>query len=263
MDKNRFWNEFKIVMADNKKMDAGVLGLMFFGPLIMMTLMMSDLFYDSSVALTTRADNVAQIGSIFSMLLTSYVSAMVFGDLNNKSHQIRLMTNPSTMAEKFWARFLHLVLLLMVAASVVFYAAVLLWIVFNLDRVDATLFEHLMGFNVNKVTETLTSSPVFWIFSWVGEISYISVYAVGATYFRKHPFLYTTLVAAGVFLVVMFGIGFCIGMASGIWGAEVINSYIPDVDTVLIAFFIIYTVLSVVMLWWACHRFTKLQFKSR
>ena len=97
----------------------------------------------------------------------------------------------------------------------------------------------------------------------MGGISYISVYAVGATYFRKHPFLYTTLVAAGVFLVVMFGIGFCIGMASEIWGAEVINSYIPDVDTVLIAFFIIYTVLSVVMLWWACHRFTKLQFKSR
>ena len=164
MDKNRFWNEFKIVVADNKKMDAGVLGLVFFGPLIMTTLMMSDLFYDANVALTSRADNVAQIGSIFSMLLTSYVSAMVFGDLNNKSHQIRLMTNPSTMAEKFWARFLHLVLLLMVAASVVFYAAVLLWMVFNLDRVDATLFEHLMGFNVNKVTETLTSSPVFWIF---------------------------------------------------------------------------------------------------
>ena len=260
MDKNRFWNEFKIVVADNKKMDAGVLGLVFFGTLIMTTLMMSDLFYDANVALTSRADNVAQIGSIFSMLLTSYVSAMGFGDLNNKSHQIRLMTNPSTMAEKFWARFLHLVLLLMVAASVVFYAAVLLWMVFNLDRVDATLFEHLMGFNVNKVTETLTSSPVFWIFSWVGEISYISVYAVGATYFRKHPFLYTTLVAAGVFLTIMFGIGLCIGMASGIWGAEVINSYIPDVDTVLIA---IYTVLSVVMLWWACHRFTKLQFKSR
>lgn len=49
MDKNRFWNEFKIVMADNKKMDAGVLGLVFFS-IIMMTLMMSDLFYDSSVA---------------------------------------------------------------------------------------------------------------------------------------------------------------------------------------------------------------------
>lgn len=263
MDKNRFWNEFKIVMADNKKMDAGVLGLMFFWPLIMMTLMMSDLFYDASVALTARADNVAQIVSIFSMLLTSYVSAMVFGDLNNKSHQIRLMTNPSTMAEKFWARFLHLVLLLMVAASVVFYAAVLLWMVFNLDRVDATLFEHLMGFNVNKVTETLTSSPVFWIFSWVGGISYISVYAVGATYFRKHPFLYTTLVAAGVFLAVFFSIGFSIGVASAIWGAEVISSYTPDVDTVLITFCIIYAVLSVVMLWWACHRFTKLQFKSR
>lgn len=263
MNKNRFWNEFKIVLADNKKLDAGVLGIVFFGPLILMTLMMSDLFYDASVALTTRADNVAQIGSIFSMLLTSYVSAMVFGDLNNKSHQIRLMTNPSTMAEKFWARFLHLVLLLMVAASVVFYAAVLLWMVFNLDRVDAALFEHLMGFNVNKVTETLTSSPVFWIFSWVGEISYISVYAVGATYFRKHPFLYTTLVAAGVFLAIMFGIGLSIGMASAIWGAEVINSYTADVDTFLMMFLIVYSVLSVVMFWWAYRRFTKLQFKSK
>lgn len=263
MNKNRFWNEFKVVVADNKKLDAGVLGIVFFVPLAIMTVVMSDLFNDAGVPLIARADFAAMFCSVLSLFVMSYAASMVFGNLNNKSVQIRLMMNPSTMAEKYWARILHVSVLLILLAGMAFYASVFVWMVFHLDVVNKTVFLHLLGFNINNFAMEAVHSSIFWVLSLFSSMGHISVYAVGATYFRKHPFLYTTLVAAGVLVILMFAIGFGFGFAVAIYGEEVAKQYVPPFETVMTGLTVINFVFCILMLWWAYRRFTKLQFKSK
>jgi len=266
MNKNRFWDEFKVVVANNWKLDLGLLGIIFFFTLAFMVLVVnSGLFGGGKASLTVCAENAMMLSGTVSLVAMSYCAAMVFGDLSNKSVQISMMMNPSSAAEKFWTRILHSFLMVAVLSDVAICAAVMLWLLFQADGVRIMVYGYLIGLKNggNDFLKAMAGTPLYYLMSFMSSCSFIAVYAVGATYFRKHPFLHTTLTAIGVFLAMLFAFGFALGFFMGYYGKETVMAYAPDACTLTLGLTVSYAALCLFMLRWAYRRFAGMQYKAR
>lgn len=266
MNKNRFWNEFKVVVANNWKLDLGLLGIIFFSTLAFIVLIVdSGLFGEGEASLTVCAENAMMLSGTVGLVAMSYCAAMVFGDLGNKSVQVNLMMNPASVAEKFWTRILHSFLMVTILSDAVMYAAVMLWLLFQTDEVGMLVFEHFIGLKngSNDFLKAMVGTPLLYIMSFMYSCSFVAVYAVGATYFRKHPFLHTTLTVIGIFLVMLFAFGFALGVFMGYYGSETVMAYVPDAYTLTLGLTVFHAALCLLMLRWAYCRFAGMQYKTR
>lgn len=265
MDRNRFWNEFKVVVANNWKQDLGLLGVIFFSTIAFIVVMMSGLFGEDGMSLAARAETAIELSSMVALVAKSYCAAMVFGDLSNKTVQISTMMNPASVSEKFWTRILHSVLMVVVLSELVTYAAVGLWLLFQTDDIRMQTYEHLLGLKNSNVSliSSMAGTMLLYIMSFVSSCSFVAAYAVGATYFRKHPFLHTTLVMISVFLVICIGLGFFVGIYMTYCDKKAVIPHLPDAHTVIVALTVFFMVSCVLLLRWAYCRFSKLQYKTR
>lgn len=262
MDKKRFWNEFNIVIAHSWKLDTAILAIMFTTTLAIIVVLMSDVFNDGTT-LQARADNCLTVSSMLGVIAMAVYCSMQFGDLADKSHQIRLMMNPSSVAEKFWTRILHTFIVTVLLSEVVFNAAILLWMAFQTAETRMATWDYMFEQHQhNDIVKAMSESSFFPVMNTTILLCYVSAYAVGVTYFRKHPFLHTSLVLTGGFLLLLFAIGFVIGFFIGVLGHDSVVQNLPDIGTGVAMLTVLNIVVCALLLYWAYCRFARLQFKN-
>lgn len=266
MNRNRFRNEFKVVVANNWRQDLALLSIIFFSTVALLVALPGGLLGGAvGGTLAARAETALVLSSMIALVAVAYCAAMVFGDLSDRNVQISMMMNPSSVSEKFWTRMLHSFLMVTVLSELAAYAAVGLWLLFQADGVRMQVWEYLLGVKSggNSLFVSVAGTPLMYVMSFVSSCSFVAAYAVGAVYFRRRPFLHTTLVIVAAFLVVLFSAGFLIGLYISVAGREAAVSHSPDARTLTIVLAVFFMVSCVLLLRWAYCRFSKLQYKTR
>lgn len=213
---------------------------------------------DIAAAANWDLNNVSDFSTFIMVLLIIVSVSSIFGNMNTKQERIRFLMLPATNLEKYlcrWLQFSFLSVILIVATYCL--ADVACWLL-------RTMMGQGLGLSMPRFFSGTTRALLFhadWTeaagttyeFNPVGLITliaFLSTYHLGGAFFRRVPFIFTTLaiIASGIALTIVMTT-----LATIVFDATNINAFFDMLDrsSAVLAFVIFY----VLPIAWAalCH----------
>ena len=265
MKKDRIKNEIRALWYNNRKTDIILVAASFLVTIALLITINGLRCNPEDVSILEKANSATMLIGTFMALIMAVRSSMVFNELSNRSSQMRMMLFPSSMSEKYWARLAYMLAITIIACGMASDLAIGMWLLFQPHELTGKLYPVLFGLTTN-IGDGMSMSPLLLLVGFVNWIAAYLAYTVGATYFRKHTFLYTSLVLCVACLLIILATGVLVGIYVATHEItrsledeltkSILNIY-PVLDLLVMPFII------ALLIFWSHRRFVRLQYKNK